>query len=351
MKTLFGKIGIYFTIAGIAVSLANCGGDSDAEKQNKSKEIKKVSVEVMDVEPVKFVDYIEAVGTVKPIAKANVTFSEGGIIDKIEKDKGSFVKKDDVLFVMDNELLKANMDAAKAQFDLAQMTFEKQEEIYKDNVNSEYQYLQSKYSRNQAKAAYELAKTRYEKSFVKSPIDGYVDSRNFEEGEMVAPGMTVMTVINNSKVKIVAGIPERYVGDLKVGQKAQIDFPELPDKSFTGKVTFVSNSVTTTNRTFNIEIVLDNPGRLIKPEMIANVKVERKIYNGVFTIPDDVLIRTDDNYVLFVAKDGKAVKRVAGIITRFGDKVAINSGLNAGEKLIVVGQQNLLDGTDIQIVN
>ncbi len=351
MKKNIKKIGIYFVISLSLVSLAACGKNEEDKKANKKESHKKVSVEVQTVEATSFTDFIETVGVVKPIEKANISYPEGGIIDRIENDKGSFVKKDDILFVIENDILKANLDAAEAQYNLAQMTFEKQEEIYKDNVNSEYQFLQSKYLRDQAKAAYDLAKTRYEKSFVKSPISGYVDSRNFDVGELAPPGITVMTVINTSMIKVVTGVPERYVGDVVVGKKAFLEFPELKDKKLYGKVSFVSNSVTTNNRTFDVEIIMKNPNRLIKPEMIVNVKIERKTIDDVFIIPDDALIRADDNYVLFIAKDGKAIRRDVEIISRFGSQVAIGSGLNNGEKLIVVGQQNLLEGTDIQIVN
>lgn len=350
MKNHIKKLGVFLIVIS-ALALTSCG-NSETEEQSKSEvKVKRVSVEAQKVNPELFTDYIKAVGVVKPFAKANITANEMGIIRKIEKDKGSYVKKGDVLFITDNDLLKANMDAAKAQYELAEMTFQKNEEIYKQNVNSEYQYLQAKYARNQAKAAYDAAKERYEMTFVKSPIDGFVDTKNFEEGEFAAVGPTIMTVINNSKVKIIVGVPERYVEDLKVGKNAIVSVPELKNREFRGKVSFVSTSVSVSNRTFDVEIIIDNPEGIIKPEMVAEVKIERKKYDNVYIIPDDALIRTDNDFVLFVAEDGKAVKRVVEIITRFEDKIAIAKGLNPGEMLITVGQQNILDGTAVQIVN
>jgi len=350
MKNYAKVIGILLLTSAAVFNLTGCGKKSENKTETAEQGVKKVSVEVKKINPQQFVDYIQSVGTVKPIKKANITYAEGGIIDKVINDKGSNVNKDDTLFVIENDLLKASLDGAKARYDLAQMTFDKQSEIYKDNVNSEFQFLQAKYSRNQAKADYDLIGSRYDKSFVKAPFSGYIDSKNFEEGELVPPGMTVMTLINSSKVKVLTGIPERYVGEIKLGQRAKIILPELGEKEYLGKVSFVSSSVTTTNRTFDVEILLDNPGNFIKPEMIAKVSVERKTYDSVFIIPDDVLTRTDKGYTVFIEINGKAVQREVHLISRFEDKVAIDKGLNEGENLIVVGQQNLLDGIEVNIV-
>jgi RND family efflux transporter MFP subunit len=280
-----------------------------------------------------------------------VSSETGGIIKEVVKDKGEYVREGDTIIILDNASLRASMDAAKAQYELAEARFQKQQKVFNDNVGSEFEFLNAKYTRDQLKAVYEQTKVAYEKTFIKAPFNGIVDSRYFEEGEFLPPAVAVVRVLEPSKLKIEAGIPERYAGDIKNGADAEIFIKELFKDKLSGKVSFVGKALNPSNRTFPIEIVINNKNGLIKPDMLAEVSVAKGIFDDVVIIPEEVVTRSDSSYIAFVENNGKAELRNINILSRIGESVVVDKGLNDGDKLIVFGFQNLVNNEHVTIVN
>jgi membrane fusion protein (multidrug efflux system) len=333
-----------------SVSFIGCSESEAETKVEEVEKIKKVSVKTIEVSGEKYSDYISVVGTVKPFQKALLSATEGGKITKFYKDKGQFVKKGETILEIDNELLKANLDATKAQYELAEITFEKQEEIYNQNVNSEIQYLQAKYGMQQLKANLKMIQTRYNNTFIVAPFSGYIDYKFFEEGELAPVGQPIVNLINISKVKIEAGVPENYISSVKRGDIAKVLINAV-GKEYNGKINFVGTSVNATNRTFPIEITIVNKNKEVKPELIAQVKIQSTNYDNMITIPTEVITRVDNGYIVYVDNNGKAESKEVKILKRTGDRVAVSEGLNDGDMLIVVGYQSLINGQAINVVD
>ncbi|MBU0558498.1 MAG: efflux RND transporter periplasmic adaptor subunit [Bacteroidetes bacterium] len=342
-----------FTIALLAsMIIANGCGDSKGSETETVKDQKRAaSVEIVNLKGREYTDFISVVGTIKPAHRSNLSALETGNISAILKDKGSYVKKGDTIAVIENNLLKASMDAAKAQYELAEITFDKQSRIFKENINSEFQFLQSKYQRNQAKANYEMAKARYDYTFITAPFNGVVDNRFFEKGELAGLGFPIIDLVDISSYKIEAGVPERYVGKIQVGNEAKVYLKNVKADPVKGRVSFVSNSVTIDNRTFIVEITLLSVNSKIKPELVAEVKIVDNKYAHALIIPDEVVTRVDDGYQVFIEKNGIAEGRKIQILNRSNNEIAVESGLSEGENLIVVGYQNLVHGQAVKVVN
>jgi len=223
---------------GLALSIllltVSCGDSEGSEQTNNNTETT-VYVKTVKLKSESFVDYISLLGVAKAYYHSYLSSEEGGKIKEFLKYKGSFVRKGEVILVLENDVLKSNMDAAKAQYDMAENNFSKQEQIYKEKVISELQFLNSKYERDAAKANYELFKTRYERTFIKAPFTGIVDAKFAEIGEMVLPGSPVVSVVNMYKIKIEAGVPENYVNMVKKGDSVKIVFKDLDDAVYMEK--------------------------------------------------------------------------------------------------------------------
>lgn len=353
MKLNLSQNIIVLVLLGIAsigfISCSDSGANSKkADTSSKDENYRLVEVKTLTAES--FIDYISLVGVVKPFQEAKLSSIEGGKISKIVKDKGSYVKEGDLILTMDNDILKANLDAAKAQYDLAEINFQKQEQIYKDNVSSELSYLQTKYQRDAAKANYELNKARYDKSFIKAPFAGYVDNKFFEEGEVVPPGFSIVSLINTDRVKISAGLPENYISDIKLGNECSLRFKDLNNLEIKARISFISKSIITDNRTLPIEMVVSNYKNSIKPELNVEVRIQRGKYDKMIVVPENVITRTDFGYIAFVANGDKAEIRKVKILNRINNQIAISEGLKDGDKLIVTGYQSLVNGEHIKIM-
>ena len=201
-----------------SISFIGCSESDGNTKAAKKEEIKRVSVKTIELKGEKYSDFISVVGTIKPFQKALLSATEGGKITKFHKDKGEFVKKGETILEIDNELLKASLDATRAQFELAEITFQKQEMIYKQNVNSEIQYLQAKYGMEQLKANLKM-KTQYGEIF--SDFDIFLDKRKAK--------------IKKESTKSVISLDEWTIGKINGGG------PEYLIKSHNGDI-FIKSS-------------------------------------------------------------------------------------------------------------
>lgn len=328
-----------------------CSESEGRESKENNNSGSYTYVKTMEMKSELFIEYIQLLGVVKPTMNSSLSSIEGGRIERFHKDKGDYVRKDDVIIEIDNEVLKANLDVAKAQYDRAETNFKRQEKIFEENVSSEIQFLNSKYDRDAAKANYELMKARYEQSFIKAPFSGVVDQKFAEVGENVLPGAPIVSLVKMEQVKIEVGVPENYIGILEQGTNVRILFRDLGNIEYYAQISYVGNTISTTNRTFPVEIILHNAGGKIKPELSAQVFIEKKKFENAIKIPEEVVSKTDIGEVVFIEKDGVSEMRKVTVVSRSGNIAAISSGLIDGDKLIVVGYQNLVDGEKVKVVN
>jgi RND family efflux transporter MFP subunit len=347
------KLIIYSLVVTIFfITIAGCADSTGSDKDNSEKNDEpSVYVKTEPLQLVSFVDNIHVLGVAKAMYHSNISSDEGGRIKEFIQDKGSYVRKGDVILVIDNDVLKATLDAAFAQYQRAESTYVRQEIVYNQQVTSELTYLNSKFERDAAKANYKLMKARYDRTFIKAPYSGIVDQKFAEIGETVMPGFPIVSLVSMNKIKVVAGVPENYVNKVNKGSKVKIVFKDLNSAQYKSKVSYVGNTISTDNRTFPIEIILDNKDRKIKPELSAKIFIEEASYENVFVIPEETVTETDLGSVVFIEKDGVAVMRVIEILSRSKNEIAVKEGLSEGENLVVVGFQNLVNGKKVTVIN
>ncbi|MCK6606531.1 MAG: efflux RND transporter periplasmic adaptor subunit [Ignavibacteriaceae bacterium] len=352
MSKIQNKILMIIAVTGIALGLNACKPEDS--KAAKVTDKNYTTVRVQKVEYSSYTDYIELVGTVKPIKTAKISSETGGKIKQFYKEKGAYVNQGEIILVLDNDVLKSQLDAAKAEYDFAEINFNKQKAVYEQNVGSEFQYLQAKYNRDARKAAYELINNQYERTFIKAPFSGYIDEKNYEVGEVTGPGVPVVTLVNPGSLKITTGVPEKYLTDVRVGSNVVVTFKELPDVKITGSVSFVAKAISPDSRTFEIEVVIPNTGNGIKPEQSANIKIVRQVYDKVLVVPEEIINQTDLGEVVFVARQSDDVTvadmKTVNIAGRSDNKAAITAGLESGDEVIVVGYQNLVNGEKVKVI-
>lgn len=325
-----------------------------AEEINSQK-IQPVEVKIEVLNPTRLVDAIQMAGTVKAFEDVNISPEEGGVIKEWKAKKGQSVKKGDLIVVLKDEVIKAGYDAAVSQYQMAELNLEKQQKVYDQQGISELQYKNLEYGRDGAKANADLMKARWERTQIRSTIDGIIDNTPMgnllNEGEFAPPGQPIVRVVNNSMVKIQTEVPELYSGTIPVGIQAEITFDALPGDTLKGRVSFVSSTVSAANRTMQVEIILPNPFRKLKPEMVAKVKLLREAKNNALLVSENIVQLVDrDRSIVYVEKDGKAEERRLKLGGRQGIMIDVLEGLNAGDHVVVAGYQKLVNGTPVSVV-
>jgi RND family efflux transporter MFP subunit len=238
---------------------------------------------------------------------------------------------------------------------MARETWERRKRLYEeDRVGSELMYLEAKYAAEGAAASLKLLEVRLERTVIRAPISGVLDSREIEIGSMVGAGTPVARIVDNNPVKITAGVPERYAADVRAGAKAVVTFDVLQDQEFPGTISYVGAAVNPGNRTFPLELVLRNPGGFIKPEMVANVAVTRKTHENVIVIPQEAVVRTEEGFIVFVVVETGGAFLIESRGVELGaaqeNRIMVDSGLQPGDELVVVGQQSVAAQDRVNVV-
>lgn len=339
----------------ITLGVSGCGGAEAEGTQGENGFVRVINVEVAIVETSAFSEVIRLIGTVKANRDVMVSAEEGGVIREILVDKGTPVRVGQALFRLDSDLLEAQVDQAKAMANIARETWERRKRLYEeDQVGSELVYLQAKYASAQASANLRLLEERLERTVVRAPISGILDSREIEVGSMVAAGTPVARIVDNDPVRITAGVPERYAADVRTGADAVVTFDVISGEEFPGTISYVGAAVNPRNRTFPVELVLPNPGGFIKPEMVANMSLVRRSHENAIVIPQEAAVRTADGFIVFVVEEVNGIPVAQARVVELGaaqvNRIQILSGLEPGDRLIVVGQQMVASDDRVNVV-
>jgi len=189
---------------------------------------------------------------------------------------------------------------------------------------------------------------------VTAPIEGILDDRMVEVGSMVNPGTPVARIVDLDPLKITGGVPERYAADIRPGARATVTFDALETQSYPGTISYVGAAVNPSNRTFPVELSLPGAGRAVKPEMVANIEVVRSVAQQAVVVPQDALVRVENGYVVFVVVGtGESLAVEARPVTPGSsqrDEVQVTSGLEPGDRLVVVGQKQVAAGDRVRVV-
>jgi len=345
----------------LTVGLAGCGSSESGEAQAEQPSVadttgaRIVNVEVTHVAPSSFVDYIRITGEVEALYDVTVSAEESGSILRFLVQKGARVRRGQVIAKIDDAVLSASVREAAALADVAREQYQRQRRLWEEEgIGSEIAYLQAQSNSAAADARVETLQARLARTEIKAPVTGIFDEKFVEVGEMVAPGTPVARVISVGQVKITGGVPERFALFVHAGDSARVTLDPLGESEFFGTIEFVGTSVEPRSRTFPIEIVLENPGNVIKPRMVANVQVERERLADVVVVPQQVVVRTETGYEVFVVgnRDGHPVAEARAVTLgpSFENRVVVTAGLEYGDRLITVGGRLVDDGSFVRIV-
>lgn len=343
---------------GLLALVAGCGSaqaDGTEDTEGSEAFVRVINVEVTPIETQTFEEEIRLTSVATANQDVMLEAEESGTIRTLYVDRGDPVTVGEPIAKIDDRILTAQVNQARAAADLAQQTWERRKRLWEeDRIGSEIAYLEAKFAAEQSAAALSALEERLANTIVRAPFSGIFDERHVDVGAAVSPGETIGRLVDLEPIKVVAGVPERYASDVRVGSRAQMRFEALGDRVYTASVRYVGATVDPQNRTFGIELEVENPGHRIKPQMVADLSVTRRRIEGTIVVPQDALVRVEDGYVLFVVaeRDGEEVAQVRPVEVGPSrqNMVVIEDGLSVGDRLIVVGQKSVADGDRVNVV-
>ncbi|HYG39681.1 MAG TPA: efflux RND transporter periplasmic adaptor subunit [Cytophagales bacterium] len=354
----------------IALLLSSCGGGSNdkqaeleklkAEQKEINEKIKTLQAELAKDKPkdnskativqttevsnTPFSHYLEVRGRIDSDKNVMLTAKSPGTITKVYVTEGQQVQKGKILAQVESTIIEQGIAELKTNLDFATNMYKKQEKLWEQKIGTEVQYLQAKSTKESLESKMASLKEQLENTRIIAPFSGTIDEVNIREGEVAAPGVPAIRIVNPSEFEVMAEIAEAYITKVKEGNPVVVYIPDLKD-TVKSKISNVSNVINRTNRSFTVEVDLPEAlSKSLKANMIALLNIEDYKNKEAVVVPINVVqhSETDGEYV-FVAVDGKAEKRTIKTGQTYGNYAEVLSGLSAGDKVIVTGYQDLVD--------
>lgn len=342
------------SLAALLMFLAACDAENGNHNNNDNGErTRLVPVETIQITTGSFDDFIRISGTVEALDDAVISSESSGRIMNIV-ERGQLVQRGDVVAKMDDRLIRAAYDAALTGYDLAKDTYNRLAVLYADSIISTQEYNSIRAQRDQAKAQLDMAAKQLQDATITAPFSGRVEERFVRAGELINPGMPVVRIVNTSKVRVKAGVPERFSREIRERTPVLLNFRDGGSLTMESRITFAGNVIDRDTRTYDIEIELDNPRDLIKPEMVVDIQAKRRTIQDAVIIPRTAIIRDEDGNSVFVSamENGRKVARLVSVETgtASGAIVEVLSGLSEGDEVVVTGISNLSAGDRLNIL-
>ncbi len=356
-------ISIMVCLSIFVISLAACSGDAN----KKQADGEPVPVVVGKVRKVQERETISVSGTVNTTASpTTVSFLVSGKVVFVGPREGDYVKRGQRLASIDPTDYQLTLAASKAQTDMAEVEFRRAEDehrrmkmLYDSNSLAPNDY-------QKFKAAFESAEQRYGQSLASeklskkhladatlcSPVSGFISKRSIEPGDTASAGRPVFEIVKLDPVEVNVGVPETDIHLVRIGEKAEIRIPALPEKSFEGTVRVLDVSADPNTRTYMARISVRNPGHELRIGMVAEARIRGDKMVTMALLPGDAVIRDPQGatqvFVYYPNQKRVYTKRVE-IGSLFDKDVEIKKGLTGDEWIVLAGQMNLRNGSVVSV--
>jgi RND family efflux transporter MFP subunit len=305
-----------------------------------------------------FTSYIEAQANLKTRKNILILPEFQGTLEKMYVDEGQNVSKGKLLAEINDSGLKDQLDQLIIQRDFAKENYERIQRLWENNIGSEIQFLKSKSDFESIQKGVDQMRDMLSKTKIYAPFSGVVDEIIANQGSNLIPGVTnILRLVNLDDVYAEAFVSEKYISSINNGTEALVKIPLL-NKEIQSEVTQTGNFIDPNNRTFRIEIPVDNTDRRIKQNLDAKILINTYKKDNAVVVPLRI-IREDaegNNYIYVMdedQKDGVYITRKA--LIKIGNKsntdAEVIEGLNFGEIIVLEGANLVEDLQRVKLIN
>ncbi len=310
-----------------------------------------VKVAVENVKRFDFQDFIISSGIVEAVKTASISPEMSGKIESIPVKEGQWVRRGQTLLTMDSKVMQNSLAELDKGYEMVVTLYNKQKELWDQGVGSELQYLEIKNRKESMERTMATLKSQMEMTRMVAPFDGRIEKILVKVGEMATPGRGIIDLVNLDKLYINTEISETFVETVRKGDTVDIEFPNLPGVSKKVPIAFTSNIINPQSRTFSIRIEIANSNSQIKPNMLAGIRIRTNNQPMALVIPTAVIRQDVEGSYVFTAEStgnsGTAKKTYITTGSSDGNITVVKEGLNEGDLIVVLGYNQIKNGTAI----
>ncbi len=365
-------------IGGALAVFIGCGSDA------RPAEPTRIAVTVLKVSEGQESNSGAYTASFQPHRQTALSFQVGGYVDFIKQvpgadgrmrdlQGGDSVKEREPLATVKSDTYQAQVSqsesalaGARAVYENAKRDFERDGQLLNQHIiaretydlsSEQYQSAQSQVA--QAEAALKQAQINLGYCKLTAPMDGIILERGIEVGSLAGPATAAFQIADTSTMKAVFGSSDIQVAQFKQGQAQTLTTEAIPGAQLVGTITRVAPNADPTTRVYDVEITVPNKDGKIRTGMIASLKVAGAVTaaSTAATLPLNAIVRPPDDqkdFAVYVVEEkaGKSLARLRRV--RLGDivgnEIAVSSGVQMGDEVIVRGATMVSDGTEVQVI-
>ena len=286
-------------------------------------------------------------GTFEPNKETKISAELQGKINTLLVDVGSVVIKSQTLVLLDNSLLKLQVQTIDVQLEGLEADVKRFIILAKADAIQGVQLEKAELGLKSAKVQRAILLEQINKTTIKAPFQGVITAKLSEEGAFAAPGVPLLQITDITNLKFTVNVPENDLRQFKLNHSYTITADAYPEISFTGKVTMIGSKANM-GSSFPIQFTLNNTSDLkIKSGMFGKVNLENASQEMGIIIPASAMVGTAIQPQVYLIKNGKSIMQNITISKNIQNKVVVSSGLKEGDVIVTNGFINLYDGANI----
>ena len=307
--------------------------------------------------------HLETVGTLAAYRGVEVTAEVPGLVSQINFESGDEAQEGELLVELSTDTDRARLRTIEAELEQARADLARSTALDERGLIATVELDQRKTAVDRLAAQADEQRSLIDKKRIAAPFAGRLGLRLIDLGEYVAPGTPLVTLQALAPIDLTFTLPEAEYSVVEPGQHVEIGVAAYPDKQFAGQVTAVSPVVDEGTRNFTVQARLDNSHRLLRPGMFADVTLVLPDEVAVITVPATAISYSPAGDTAFVIREpdtepssqgpaaaGPTVTRVAvGAGERRGNRIAITTGLAAGDRVVTAGQLKLYESAPVAV--
>ena len=287
------------TITGLSIFVVlACTPGEEPEAESETEE--RLAVEVEEAEERAIEDTIYLTGEIEPTTTVEIIPEQAGEITELFVEVGDRVRKDDVV---------ARVDPSRPG-------------------------------------------QRFAPATVQAPIAGTITALAVRTGSNVSQGTPLAQVASTDDLEINTYVPERRIGTLSLGQKANVELDAFPDERYGAVVSRIAPRLDRASRALGATLRFTDTDSRIRPGMFARIDLIVDEREGAITVPQRAIVRRAEGDLVYVVDENeRAERRTVTLGFEAGGRVEITEGVSAGEQVVTRGQSLVQDGALLEIVD
>jgi membrane fusion protein, multidrug efflux system len=305
--------------------------------------------------------HIEAVGSLRAVNGADLSFEVSGIVKDIRFMSGDDVAAGDLLVALRSDDDMGKLAALQAMAELSEINFQRDQQQFKIKAVSQATLDADAANLKNAKAQVAEQQAVVDKRTLRAPFAGHLGVRAVDVGQYISAGTAVVTLQALDPIYVDFFLPQQALNQVRLEQGLAIKIDTYPNQDFAGTITAINPKVEAATRNVQIRATLKNPDRKLLPGMYANIDIAAGTKERYVTLPQTAVTYNPYGETVYiiddkgVGADGKPqlVARQSFITAgaKRGDQVAVLSGIDEGQTIVIAGQMKLHNGSAVVIDN